>query len=374
MKLRLDWVAIGASPLNVRWNRRRCRPTAVPLDSGVRRQYLTVVVICQSSSDIFDSATGARRARYRETPLSLAPQAARAIELAGDLPTGLAPEQLRIVYTAERMKLQPPRPAVAVAREFDIPGRDGPIPVRHYAASDDGVARPLLVYFHGGGWVVGSLEGYDTPCRRLALVTGCHVVSVGYRLAPEHPFPAAVHDAWDATTWCIANAAQLGVDPQRVIVAGDSAGGTLAAVVAQQSRDEGGPPIALQVLIYPATDLTRESDSYARNAKGYMLTAAALRWFYERYVPDPALRSDWRASPLLRPSLKGVAPALVISAEHDPLVDENEAYAERLRADGVPTEYVCFAGMIHPFFTLGGVIDDAAKAEELIARAVKRLR
>ena len=306
--------------------------------------------------------------------MSLAPQAARAIAMAGDLPTGLSPQELRVVYTAERMKLQPPRPDVASVREIDIPGRDGPIPARVYTPFAAAAVRPLLVYFHGGGWVVGSLDGYDTPCRRLALKANCQVVSVGYRLAPEHPFPAAVHDAWDSTAWCVENAAQLRIDPQRVVVAGDSAGGTLAAVVAQQARDEGGPAIALQVLIYPATDLTRESDSYVRNAQGYRLTAAALRWFIERYVPNPDQRSDWRASPLLRPTLKGVAPALIISAEHDPLVDENEAYAQRLQADGVPTEYVCFPGMIHPFFTLGAVVDDAAKAEDLIARRIERLR
>ena len=305
--------------------------------------------------------------------MSLAPQAARAISLAGDLPTGLSPQELRRVYTEQRMTLQPPPPAIASVREIGIPGRFGAIAARVYTPHADRRLRPLMVFFHGGGWVVGSLEGYDTTCRRLALKADSVVVSVDYRLAPEHPFPAAVDDAWDATTWCVANAEVLGIDRQRVAVAGDSAGGSLSAVVALQARDEGAPKIALQVLIYPATDLTRESDSYVRNAQGYMLTAEALRWFIQRYVPDPAQRADWRASPLLHPSLEGVAPALVISAEHDPLVDENQAYAQRLRDSGVTTEYVCFPGMIHPFFTLGGVIDDAEKAEDLIAQAVRRL-
>ncbi len=305
--------------------------------------------------------------------MTLSPQAARAIALAGDLPTGLTPQELREVYTRERMKLQPPRPDVASARAIAIPGRAGPIAARVYVPTAKAAPRPLIVYFHGGGWVVGSLEGYDTSCRRLALRADSVVVSVDYRLAPEHPFPAAVEDAWDATVWCTSHADELGIDPRRVVVAGDSAGGTLSAVVAIMARDAGKPALALQVLIYPATDLTRESPSYVRNATGYMLTADALRWFIERYVPDVAQRADWRASPLLHPSLAGVAPALVISAEYDPLVDENEAYAKRLEAAGVPTRYACFPGMIHPFFTLGGVVDDAEAAEALIARAVADL-
>ena len=293
--------------------------------------------------------------------------------MAGDLPTGLSPQELRRVYTEQRLKLQPPPPAIAEVRDIAIPGREASIRARLYSPIADRAVRPLIVYFHGGGWVVGSLEGYDTTCRSLALKANARVLSVDYRLAPEHPFPAAVHDAWDTTVWCARNAAQLGIDPGRIVVAGDSAGGSLAAVVALQARDEGAPRIALQILIYPATDLTRESASYVRNAQGYMLTAAALRWFIERYIPDVAQRADWRASPLLRDSLAGVAPALVISAQYDPLVDENEAYAKRLEAAGVPTEYVCFPGMIHPFFTLGGVVDDAGKAEDLIAAAVGRL-
>ncbi len=305
--------------------------------------------------------------------MTLTVQARRAIDCAGDLPTGLTPPELRRVYAAQRARLQPPRPEIARVVELSIPGRDGEVAARLYWPRDDGASRPLTIYFHGGGWVVGSLDGYDTTCRRLALKADSVVVSVEYRLAPENPFPAALHDAWDATLWCVAEAARLGGDPRRVVVSGDSAGGTLAAVVALMARDAGAPAIALQTLIYPVVDLTRETDSHVRNAEGYMLTTAALRWFYDCYVPDRAARADWRASPLLCPSLAGVAPALVIAAEHDPLVDENAAYADRLRAAGVPVDHVVFPGMLHPFFTLGGVIDEAAQAEDLIAAAIGRL-
>lgn len=300
-------------------------------------------------------------------------QAAHAVQLAGDLPTDLTPDRLRALYTQQRLELQPPRPPIARVEDLSIPGRDGPIAARAYWPGDDGRVRPLLVYHHGGGWVVGSLAGYETTCRRLALKADCVVVSVDYRLAPEHPFPAAVHDSWDAVRWCATHAGALRADPRRLVVAGDSAGGTLAAVAALLARDAGAPDVALQVLIYPVTDLTRESDSYVRNAAGFMLTAAALRWFAGCYVPDAGRRADWRASPLLQPSLRGVAPALVIAAECDPLVDEDRAYAERLRAEGVPVEYVCYPGTLHPFFTLGGVVDEAARAEDLIASRIRAL-
>ncbi|HMH66154.1 MAG TPA: alpha/beta hydrolase, partial [Rhizomicrobium sp.] len=176
-----------------------------------------------------------------------------------------------------------------------------------------------------------------------------------------------------ATRWASDHAQMLNIDPAKIAVGGDSAGGNLAAVMAQMAQDSKEFAVALQVLIYPMTDQSRDYPSYERNAKGYMLTTAALRWFMDNYIPDPEDRKDLRASPMLRKSLKGLPPALVISAEFDPLVDENEAYANRLKEAGVPCDYVCFAGMIHPFFTLGGVVADSARAEALIAAALRKL-
>jgi acetyl esterase len=306
--------------------------------------------------------------------MPLHPQAAAAIKMAGDLPAGLPPDELRRRYHDQRMTMLPPAPDLPVVEAFDIPGRDGPVPVRFYRFERAGPPCPLLVFFHGGGWMLASLESYDTVCRRLAQKARCAVVSVGYRLAPESPFPAAVHDAYDATLWCWQNAARLGVDPAQIAVGGDSAGGNLAAVVAQISLDFGKPAVASQILIYPGADLVGTYPSHERNAKGYMLTTAALRWFIGHYVPEPRDRTDPRASPLLRPDMTGLPRALIISAEFDPLVDENAAFAKRLKEDGVPTTYVCFAGMMHPFFTLGGLIDAAAEAEDLIAAEINALR
>jgi acetyl esterase len=305
--------------------------------------------------------------------MPLHPQAALAIQRAGDLPTDLSPAELRIAYERQRLTLLPQKPAVAVTYQLSIPSDYGPIPARYYRASKDKRPCPLLVYFHGGGFMLGSLALYDTTCRRLAVAGGCAVLSVDYRLAPETPFPGAVLDAYAATHWASTHAQLLNIDPSKIAVGGDSAGGNLAAVVAQMAQDSGAFAVALQALIYPITDHSREYPSYQRNASGYMLTRAALFWFMDNYLPDHEDRKHWMASPMLRQSLKGQPKAVVISAEFDPLVDDNEAYVRRLKDADVETNYVCFPGMIHPFFTLGGVVEDTAKAENLIGDALRAL-
>ncbi|HTC83720.1 MAG TPA: alpha/beta hydrolase [Rhizomicrobium sp.] len=305
--------------------------------------------------------------------MPLHPQAALAIQRAGDLPTDLSPAELRIAYERQRLTLLAQKPTVATTYQLSIPSDFGPIPARFYRATKDKKPCPLLVYFHGGGFMLGTLALYDTTCRRLAAQANCAVLSVHYRLAPETQFPGAVLDAYAATHWASDHAGLLNIDASKIAVGGDSAGGNLAAVVAQMAQDSQEFKLALQVLIYPMTDQSRDYPSYQRNAKGYMLTTAALHWFMDNYIPNVEDRTSPMASPMLRESLSGLPPALIISAEFDPLVDENEAYAERLKAAGVETDYECFAGMIHPFFTLGGVVEDSAKAEALVASALKKL-
>jgi len=306
--------------------------------------------------------------------MPLHPQAALAIQRAGDLPTDLSPAELRVAYERQRLTMLPQKPAVAITYQLSIPSDFGPIPARFYRAAKDKSPCPLLVYFHGGGFMLGTLALYDTTCRRLAVQGQCAVLSVDYRLAPETQFPGAVEDAYAATRWACNHAGVLNIDPTKIAVGGDSAGGNLAAVVAQMAQDSKAFKLALQVLIYPMTDQSREYPSYQRNASGYMLTTAALNWFMDNYIPDPLDRKDPLASPMLRENLQGLPPALIIGAEFDPLVDENEAYAKKLKAAGVETDYVCFPGMIHPFFTLGGVVEDSAKAETLVASALKKLK
>jgi acetyl esterase len=227
------------------------------------------------------------------------------------------------------------------------------------------------VYYHGGGWVIGDLETHDVLCRQLASLAGCAVVAVDYRLAPEHRFPAAVEDCRAAARWVRDNAAALAVDPARLAVGGDSAGGNLAAVVALDARDRGDPAIAFQLLIYPATDQTWSFPSYQANGQGYLLTQDSMRYYRNHYLPQRADDQDWRASPLFHPDHARLPPALVLTAGYDPLVDEGRAYAQKLLAAGSRCTYVCFDHQLHGFITMGKVLEEANAAVRLCAAELR---
>jgi acetyl esterase len=256
---------------------------------------------------------------------------------------------------------------VAQVINTDVPGPGGAIAVRIYVPDSAESPKPALVYFHGGGWVRGSLETHDILCRSLANGGGCVVVSVDYRMAPEHLFPAAVEDCEAATRWVLENATQLGVDPKRVAVGGDSAGGNLAAVVSLALR----AALVRQVLLYPVTDRNFDTQSYIDNADGYMLTREAMRYYWRTYQPDESLGDDPRASPLRAHYLAGVPAALVITAEYDPLRDEGRAYAERLKAAGVATVHSEYAGTVHGFITSAGVLDIGKQAVLEVSAALR---
>ncbi len=254
------------------------------------------------------------------------------------------------------------RPGIATVANHEMPGPGGPIALRVYTPLGDG-RFPLMLFFHGSGFVVCSLDTHDSMCRNLCAGTGCVVVSVDYRLAPEAKFPAAPDDCLAATRWAVANAADLGADPDRVFVAGDSAGGNLAAVTALRIRDEGGPSLLGQLLIYPVTDYYQPgAPSMLQNAEGYGLTRAGMIWFWDHYLSSPADADSPHACPLRAADLSRLPPALVVTAEYDPLRDEGEFYADRLRQAGVPTEMKRWQGMNHGFFFWPGVVDRAGAA------------
>ena len=263
---------------------------------------------------------------------------------------------------------------MASSRDLQATGPQGGIPLRliRPAGSDESDVLPVLVYYHGGGWVIGDLDTHDTLCRQLANAAGCAVVAVDYRMGPEHRYPAAVIDALAATHWVRAHAAELRVDASRLAVGGDSAGGNLAAVVALSARESGDLPIVFQLLIYPATDQHRAFPSHASNGKGYMLETETMDYFSGHYIADKAQYKDWRASPLLHADLSKLPPALVLTAGFDPLRDEGAAYAEKLTAAGNRASYVCFERQIHGFITMGKVIDEANTAMALCAAELKR--
>ncbi len=254
------------------------------------------------------------------------------------------------------------QPEVARVSNRDMQTPHGSLALRVYTPLGEG-PLPLMVFYHGSGFVVCSLDTHDIMCRNLCVGSGCVVVSVDYRLAPEHKFPAATHDCLWATRWAVANAAALGADPGRVVIAGDSAGGNLAAVTALRIRDEGGPKLAGQLLIYPVTDYYEPgTPSMRENAEGYGLTRAGMIWFWNHYLSDPAQAADPYASPLRAADLSRLPPALVITAEYDPLRDEAERYADRLAQAGVPVQMKRWDGMNHGFFFVPGLVDKSTAA------------
>jgi acetyl esterase len=306
--------------------------------------------------------------------MALDPDAARVLEMvraSGRPPyETLSPAEARALFLAGREVLALDPAPVAVIR--DIAGPDG-LPVRLYrGAGTDAVAMlPALVYFHGGGWVIGDLDSHDSVCRHLANAARCSVVSVDHRLAPEHKFPAAVEDCFAATSWVAAEAAALVVDRDRIAVGGDSAGGNLAAVVSLLARDRGAPRLRYQVLAYPAVEASMPHPSIARFAEGFLLTRATMQWFYDCYLRGAADVEDWRASPLRAADLRGVPPALVLTAGFDPLCDEGEAYARRLRDYGVAVNHRHYPDQIHGFLSAGKIIRAAVPALDEIARALR---
>ncbi len=243
---------------------------------------------------------------------------------------------------------------VGPVSELTVDGAEGPLAARHYAPPSGSPNRPLLVFFHGGGWVVGDLETHDQPCRILAKFSDVHVLSVEYRLAPEHPYPAAVDDAVAAFAWAVAHAAELGADPTRVAVGGDSAGGNLAAVVSQVTRDSGTAMPVAQLLLYPGTDASVDRPSKSLFADGFFLTRTAMDWYWDTYSAGGD-RTDPKLSPLCASTLEGLPPAILTTAAFDPLRDEGEAYAEALRAAGVKVVLRRAPGLVHGYFNMTGV-------------------
>lgn len=282
----------------------------------------------------------------------------------------LTVEQVRFGFGMQMKMTAGPATPLAQVRDLTLPGPGGAIKARLYRPQTDGVL-PGLVFFHGGGWVIGDLDSHDDLCRDLAAQAGCAVLAVDYRLAPEHRFPAAADDAIAATNWVIANTAELGMDRARLAVGGDSAGGNLAAVVALTARDA-GRPLAAQLLIYPVTDMSRlEGESYTTCGQGYGLTADAMAWFRDCYLTDAQAARDWRVSPLLASDLGRLPPTLVVTAEFDLLRSEAEAYAKRLADAGVPTKLTRYDGMIHAFASMAGVLDVGRKVRSDLAQWLK---
>ena len=282
------------------------------------------------------------------------------------------PAEGREMYRAMATALEPAAIAIGKIENITMPGPAGETKLRVYTPVAGGAtALPGLVYFHGGGWVIGDLDTHDALCRTLANESGARVIAVDYRLAPEHAFPAATDDAYAAVKWVEENAAHLGVDPNCIAVAGDSAGGNLATVVCLMAKQKGGPRIVYQLLIYPVTQWKAETGSMTSFAEGYFLEKQTMHWFFDQYATgaDP---NDWRLSPLAAPDVAGLPRAYVVTAGFDPLKDEGKAYADKLNHAGVAAVYMDYPGMVHGFFNMSGVVPTAREAITDAAKAVRQ--
>ncbi len=310
--------------------------------------------------------------------MSLDPDARLILDLmraAGRPPfEALSPNEAREAYANSRRALQPVRQDVADVRDTIARGPHGDIPLRLYRPSGTAGSdvRPVLGEFHGVGGLLGDLDSHDGVCRRFANAAKCRVVSVDYRMAPEHKYPAAVDDCLAATRFVFDSAADLGVDPARIAVGGDSAGGNLAAVMALMARDGTLPPIAYQLLIYPATDMMMTSVSARTMTEDVTLTSATMRWFIDHYLRTPEDGRAWQASPLRAADLSGTAQALVLTCAYDPLCDEGIAYAQRLEREGVRVAHLHFSDQPHGFMTMGRIIRAADTAIDMMAAALRK--
>jgi acetyl esterase len=286
----------------------------------------------------------------------------------------LTPAEAREAYSAARAVMQLDPQPVADIRNLSAFGPLGDIPLRLYVpmGAPANTALPGLVYFHGGGWVIGDLDSHDGVCRHLANASGCRVVSVDYRMAPEHKFPAAFDDSAAATRFVFDHAAELGIDPARVAVGGDSAGGNLAAAVALLSAQGSLPKLAFQLLIYPVVDLAMTFDSYKRVTEGVLLTAGSMAWFIDLYLNNVAERTDWRGSPIRAADLSKTPPAFVLTVAHDPLCDEGIAYAKRLEQEGVRVTHLHLSDQIHGFLTMGRIVRASALVTDAMAALLRK--
>lgn len=285
----------------------------------------------------------------------------------------LSPAERRRLHEAAFMPLGLPTSDAIDAADFHLPREERPLSVRLYRPRDAGLSPPpLLVHFHGGGMTVGSLDQYDSMCRRLCERSGAAVLTVYYALAPENPYPAAVEDAWFALGWAFDHGSVLGLDVSRLAVGGDSAGGNLAAVLALMARDAGAPPISFQLLIYPAVGTRGESASMDAYSSGYLFEKAHLETIYQQYLSDPTQIGDWRVSPIQAESFAGLPPAFVLSAECEIMRDDIEDFAQLMKLDGVEVELRRYPGMIHPFLSLAEVIPEGAQAIDDCADRLRR--